>query len=214
MSVGPSVRGHLSRSEGRCRLAYQIALPAYRSIVNRTRGGLSTSVGCRARTMEFIRLVALESGNPEFAASLLGPSERTLFWRARFKEVRPARLAWRPTWTPPHTRAPGCGGPDYREGLGSDRRGRSRPLKPRRRRHPCGGADGAGGGRTGDIPLGKQTLCQLSYSRSGDHTGYQPCAAKTTTGAAVVAIIVEGRAASRAPGRRLADRNVTANRYA
>ena len=117
--------------------------------------------------MDFTCLVAPESGNSEFAASLLGPSAQTPSWRARFKEVRPTGLALMPSWTPPHTRAPGCGGPDYREGLGSDRRGRSRPLKPRRRRHPCGGADGAGGGRTGDIPLGKQTLCQLSYSRSG-----------------------------------------------
>jgi hypothetical protein len=54
------------------------------------------------------------------------------------------------------------------------------------------------GVRAGHASLGKQTLCQLSYSRSGDHTGYQPCAAKTTTGAAVVAIVLEGRTVSRA----------------
>jgi len=45
--------------------------------------------------------------------------------------------------------------------------------------------------------LGKQTLCQLSYSRSGGHTGYQPCAAKITTGAAVVAIVQESGTVSR-----------------
>ena len=66
------------------------------------------------------------------------------------------------------------------------------------------GGDGAGDGiRTRDILLGKQTLCQLSYSRSGATGTVVPCARNSTTEPPDLTTLVISRVPSsgRAPCR-------------